>query len=397
MRSFVLALALLLLPSLALGDCGLSHPMSEQTRNRLQKAYSYMQGNHPESAERILSGYMAGTSHPHPYGILLYGSLLLNTNQLEKAADILGKGCREHPDCRPIVHNLAVVRYEQEKFLQAGELFLKSCELAKKPARCVRYQAAVCFYQSERYARAYAVAAPLLEHARVRPDWVRLSAHCLIQLKRWPEAERTLLRFLKRSPDNHGYWKLLANVRMARKHYKQAASALEIAYRLKAPNQTERRTLSQLYLYVNAPLLATHALEDDFADSPSPEVCDHLARAYAAAGRVDQAIAVLDQAIARENSAERWLTKGKLLYGRRHYGKAAKALRQAVKLKEETGLAHFLLGMTYWERKDWNQARQWFARAEGFKRHAKRAARAIRAIDAMEATRRQSEEPLGEI
>ncbi len=394
MRCFVTALALTLIILTAASSpataTDMERPMTAQTRQRLTKAHVCLKKGKPECARRILNRYMETSSRPHPYGVVLYGSLLLELKELDNAARVFERGYKDYPQCREIVHNLAVVRYEQERFLEAGELFLKSSDLAPKPAPGVRYQGAVCFYQAERYKQSYEAVSPLLRLERPKKDWGRLAVHCLIQLKDWPRAEATLIRFLRISPTEQDYWKLLANVRIERKHYKRAAAALEIAYRIQSPTQEERRSLAQLYQYVNAPLLAAHALRDDFKGTPPPTVCDQLSLAYLMAGRTDQALKMLTLGIQQESTAKRWLTKGKILYVKRRYSEADTALKQAVHLKEKTGLAHYLLGMSLWEQQKWKEARQWFVRTGQFKRYAKRADRAIQSIDGMVESERQS-------
>ncbi|WP_147818909.1 tetratricopeptide repeat protein [Salidesulfovibrio onnuriiensis] len=394
MRCFPTALALWLLLILSapvtVSANDMARPMTEQTRLRLSKAHKCIKMDKPECARQILSRYMETASRPHPYGVVLYGSLLLEQHELAEAASVFERGYENYPKCREIVHNLAVVRYEQERYSEAGEMFLKSCALAERPTPEIRYQGAVCFYQAELYKQAHEAVSPLLNLKQVKKNWVRLAAHCLIQLKDWPRAEKTLVRFLKVSPAEHEYWKLLANVRIERKQYTRAAAALEIAYRIKPPSEEERRSLSQLYLYVDAPLLAAHALKDDFKGTPPPKVCDQLARAYLTAGRIEPALGMIDLAIQQENTAERWLTKGKILYGKRRYAEAEGALKQAVKLKEKSGLAHFLMGMSLWEQQNWQESRDWFKRTGQFKRYAKRADRAIKSIDSMIESERQS-------
>ena len=388
MRFIIFVTTLLLLPTLALAN--MSRPMTEQTQRKLTKAHTCINKGNSQCAQRILSRYIENSTRPHPYGIVLYGTLLLEQKNLPLAAEILEKGYENYPQCREIVHNFAVARYEQERFEEAGKLFLESYELSKEPKPAVRYQASACFYQAEKYKQAYAAIRPLLDTTTVKTNWVKLAAHSLIQLKDWPRAEKVLIRFLKASPTEYAYWQLLANVRVERKHYKRAAAALEIAYRITPPNETQRRNLSQLYLYIDAPLLSAHALEDSFTGTPSPKVCDQLARAYLSAGRTRQALGMLKLAIRQDNTAERWLTKGKILYSKRRYPEAAAALKQSVKLKEKTGLAHFLMGMSLWETQHWEKARISFAQAATHKRYAKKANRAIKSIDNMVDSERQS-------
>lgn len=394
MRCILTAFGFLLLLTIALPASVLANdlerPMTEQTRQRLMKAHACMQKGKIDCARNILSRYVDNSRRPHPYSVILYGNLLLQQNELPEAARVFEQGYDNYPQCRQIVHNLAVIRYDQERFQEAGELFLKSSELSAKKIPDTRYQAAVCFYQADAYRRAYETVRPLLALQQVKKDWGQLAVHCLIHRKDWPRAEATLIRFLRKVPAEHEYWKLLANVRIERKHYKRAASALEIAYRIKTPSEQERRNLSQLYLYVNAPLMAAHALEDSFKSTPPPKVCDQLTQAYLTAGRTESALEMLDLAIQQKNTAKRWLTKGQILYGKRRYEDAEKALKKAAELKEESGLAHFLLGMSLWEQQKWQKSKEWFNRARQFDRYAKRADRAISSIESMMKSEKQS-------
>ncbi|XPV74714.1 MAG: tetratricopeptide repeat protein [Desulfovibrio sp.] len=392
--SILLISAALLLPPLALGGDDLSRPMTENTRKELTKAHKCIQNQRPECARNILSRYVEKSKTPHPYGILLYTNLLTENAEWDTASAVLEKGYTNYPECRQIVHNLAIVKYEHKEYEQSGELFLKTNALSKKPQPSIQYQAAVAFYLAEKFQRTYEVLTPLLEQQKVQKNWVRMAAHSLIKLKKWKKAERVLATFVKRSPEEHIYWKLLANVRMELKRYKKAATALEIAYRIKPPSKKERQTLSQLYLYIDAPLMATHALKDDFTSTPSPEVCDLMVRAYLTAGRADKSIDLLNKAIAQNPTAKRWLTKGRILYSKRRYQEATEALVESVKLGENKGKAAFLLGMAYWEQKQWQNAREWFQKAKQFKPQSKRAARALRSIEAMEESKRQSAIPL---
>jgi len=388
MRFIIVITTLLLLPTLAVAN--MARPMTEQTQRQLTKAHACIKKGNPDCARKILSRYMKNATRPHPYGVVLYGSLLLEQKELSLAAQTFEKGYKNYPQCREIVHNLAVTRYEQEQFEEAGNLFLESCNLSKKPTPAVRYQASACFYQAASYKQTYDAVRPLLELEKVKTNWVKLAAHSLIQLKNWSQAEKVLVRFLRLSPTEYTYWQLLANVRVERKHYKRAAAALEIAYRIKSPSEAQRRNLSQLYLYIEAPLLSAHALEDSFSGTPSAAVCDQLARAYLSAGRTKQALGMLKLAIKQDNTAARWLTKGKILYGKRRYPEAITALKQSVDLNEKTGLAHFLLGMSQWETQQWKAAKNSFEHATEYGRYAKKANKAIKSIDSMVDSERQS-------
>lgn len=390
MRSCLLALILTVVAACpALAEW--SRPLSPAAGRVLHQARQLEERGEDARAGEVLAEYVASSKNPHPYGCLLYGNWLMRHDKMAEAARVYEDALQRESDSPDIALNLGVVRYHQERFVDAGDLFLRAADASEKPRHGWKYHAAACYYSGEEFGRAATVLEGLLAQPKVKAGWVKLYAHCLVSQKRWAEAEATLLRFLRVRPEQAEYWRLLASVRSERSHYKDAAAALEIAYRLKAPSHSERETLSQLYAYVGAPLLATKALEKSFAEAPSAKVCERMARTYMMAGRRAEAAKALERAIAQEPTAQRWLWLGRILYKERDMDAAQSALGRAVALGEETGQASYLLGLLEWDRRNWNAARRHFCAAgkcRKFKRHAQNA---IASLDALVEAEREAE------
>ncbi|NJB66681.1 tetratricopeptide (TPR) repeat protein [Desulfobaculum xiamenense] len=363
-----------------------SRPLAPAAGRILHEAQQLMQRGETERAGRILAGYVEGRERPHPLGSLIYGNWLMEARRVDDAAAVYEAALADEPGSADILMNLGVARYRQKRFAEAGELFLRAADQSDRPRLGLRHQAAACLFQGGDAARAVDVLAPLVDLPGAKAPWVRLMVHCLVQLERWDRAEGVLLRFLRMHPDDACYWKLLANVRSERQRYRQAAAALEIAYRLKPPTQKERETLSQLYMYVGAPLMAARALEGAFSDAPSPELCDRMARAYLCAGRRNEALRMLDVGLRQKPCGRRWLEKGRILYAARRYDAAADALTRAAVHGERSGQAHYLLGLVEWERRNWDAARENFRIAANTGRFREQATRALASLETLAQT-----------
>lgn len=360
-----------------------SSPLSPAAGRILHQAQVLMEKGDDAEAGRLLAEYVDGQKNPHPLGSLLYGNWLMEHDRLDAAADVYADAFRREPKSTELALNLGVARFRQKRFEDAGGLFLKASELSEKPRPGWQFHAAACYFEAENPQKTCDILRPLLERSCVKPGWVRLMAHSYIALEKWAEAEGVLIRFLRQQPEAEKYWQLLANVRVQRKHYPEAAAALEIAFRLKTPTQSERESLSNIYMFIGAPLMASRVLEADPSRQISPEVCDNMTRAYLLAGRRDDALRMLGKAIEREETGARWLEKGRILFSARRYDAAADALGEAIRLKEKTGLAYYLLGLTEWQRQNWDAARESFNLARQCKRYRRPATQALASLESL--------------
>ncbi|UIJ38363.1 tetratricopeptide repeat protein [Desulfobaculum bizertense] len=393
MHRFVCAVVLVLMWA-TVAEAQWSRALSPGSGRILQQAQQYMKSGKDQKAGALLRKYVEESSSPHPLGSLMYGNWLMSHDRLKKAAKVYAAALEKEPKSPELCMNLGVVRFRQERFAEAGELFLRSGPLMKKPDQSLVYQAAVCFFYDKQYHRVEHILHPLLADRSAKPEWVQLMAHSLVSQKKWGKAEGVLIRFLRVRPDEVPYWKLLAQVRIAEKKYRGAAAALEIAYRIHAPSRQERETLSQIYSYIGAHLLAMRSLEQSYTKIPPAKVCDKMARAYAFAGRDKKALAMMQQAVQQKPTAKRWMTKAQFEYKTRRYAAAENSLKQAVRLKEKTGLAQYMLGLVYWQRNDWSSAREYLLLAEKSRRYKRMAGQALGALESLGQAKRDAQQGL---
>jgi tetratricopeptide (TPR) repeat protein len=195
---------------------------------------------------------------------------------------------------------------------------------------------------------------------------VEILTYAYMRQNKWNEAERTLMDLLRQKPANREHWKLLARVHLQRKHYRDAACALEIAYAIRPPDPSGWKELGDIYAYVGAPLEAAKTLRKAYGNSLKPEECLEIARLYARGFRYGKAIEYMDRAIESSPRADLYLDKGRICYRSGRYNRAQKAFRRAAGLDPDRGEAHLWMGFAACQLSDWDLAHKAFAKAKTF-------------------------------
>ncbi len=302
-------------------------------------------------AEKIITDYLSGRSNkPHYLAYYILGNAYYLDKKIKQAYHAYSQSYKLNPSYRPACVNLAKVSYDLRKYREAGDLFIRAYEISKKPNPDFLYEAGVAYYQGKHYRQAKAVLQRLMKEIKpIKVPWLKLFVFTCLELKDWNSAERCLLSLLSRTSTNDTYWKLLAQVRLQKGDYKGAASALEIAYRLKPPPARRWKELADIYLYIGVPLKAARCLERAYGVNPFPKQLDEIARAYAMAHRAKDAVNYYLKAIEKEPTASRYLEIAKLYYRNGMWKKAVVALERSIKLNPRNGLAHLLLGYCAWQ------------------------------------------------
>ena len=246
------------------------------------------------------------------------------------------------------------------------------------------YQAGAGYYEAKRFEDSVRVLKGLL-HLEGQPQkgWLELYIHVLMELDRNSEAIQELTRFLNRYPQEEGYWRLLAQLHLNAKKYRLAAAALEVAFRLKAPQAQAWKQLASIYFHLGSSLAGVKHLRRAYGPAPTPAQSDELARWLEQGGRTDRALAELDRALAAEPTAERFLTKARLLYDHGRYRESLPASARAVELDPELYQAHLLMGYAALELGRLDEAEKAFSQAvksEKYKPQALAALNSIRRI-----------------
>jgi tetratricopeptide (TPR) repeat protein len=291
------------------------------------------------------------------------------------------KGLAQSPEHGLLHANLGAASYSLKRYAEAARHFEKAYAFSKEPSPEMLYQAGVAFFQGESYRRSQAVLERLLrESGEARTEWVEVLTYALIRQDKWDRARRTILDLLDRSPAERRYWKLLAQVHLQQKAYREAAGALEIAYRIRPPDPSGWRELSDIYAYVGAPLQAAEALKRSFGESPEAKDWSELARLFARGYRYEQAISCLDRAIEGKGTAALLEEKGRMCYAAGKYEEAILAMQSAAAKGSRRGEPYLWIGYAACQLLDWDLAQEAFSEAERFAACQKRAKHGLESV-----------------
>lgn len=360
-RIFSLALLVLLTVSFPVPAAELS----PEARHVLHQSHVLIDQKDYAQAAAALQTYMdaAGEAAP-PQVWLSLGSALYESGGVNKAARIFLRGHEAYPGNPLLCLNAGITLSELGRFAEAAALLEKAYGLQQTSKPEWLYQSGAAYYQGKDFRGAARVLQRLLKSSpSPRKEWIRLTVHALFESGRGSEAESLLLDYLTISPQEAGYWRLLAKLYLEREQYARACSALEICYRISPPSRSDMEQLASLYHYRNAPLLAAAALKSAYGRTPDRDQALKVAALLASAGRTTQAVAYLDANLKNGQGA---LEKGKVLYRGRRFKEAETAFR-ALLSRLDLPEARFYLALCAWERTDWEAARREFRRIAGLK------------------------------
>lgn len=384
-RLFFLFAALVLLAASAHGADRLP-PMARQA---LHKAQVHMDnGRHAEAAAGLRE-YMAEGGDEVPAQVyLMLGGAYHAAEKFEAALEAFSEGVRAFPENPLLVRNCGVAYYGLGRYVDAARLFEKAYALITPSDPVLLFQAGSAYYGGEDYKRSARVMDALLDAVKTpKKDWVRLAIHAHIQAGQSARAEVILRSFLAAHPEEGEYWELLAKLYLEREEFEEAASVLEICYRLRTPTTQELERLASVYRYSNAPLLASATLRRAHPDASDAEIGLKIARLYASAGRSDEAVRVLSRYNA---SGEIDHGRGRILYEARRFDEAAEAFQAVVDRDPKAAESRYLLAMCAWEKRDWKAAKRHFSGLSGNKRFGPMARSMLTVIDDIENARREA-------
>ncbi|GAU07396.1 tetratricopeptide repeat protein [Desulfoplanes formicivorans] len=337
--------------------------------------------DYPE-VRKTLSSYLKRHPDTEPaLFFLVLGNACYQQGDLAAANKWYQQGLNKHPGNLALCRNLAAARYGLEQFAQAGKLFEKAFKLSQPGEPQLLYQAGIAFYQAEQLDDSRRVLEQLLETApTTRREWLALLIQVCYAQQNLTRTTRLLTSFLETYPSERAYWKLLAGIRTEQERYAQAAAALRTALSLGNATAREWKELSSLYFYLNAPLQGAMCLERAAALAPDARDNDALAKGFLRAHRIDKGLHYLDQAIARQATPQRLMTRARTLMTTRRFKEAITTLQQIVNMQSNTrDEAYLLMGYCAMETQNWHQAATWFSHVKN-DRFASHAASALQAL-----------------
>ncbi len=332
---------------------------------------------------RVLTGYMAQATKPIPLpAFQMLGYAWYELGNPEQTREVYEKAHQTFPNNPEMLQNYTILTYETGRLNEAAKLFEKLYVLKGRSEKKLLYQASGIYYQAENLKEAKRILTQLLT-LKGKPEsrWYEDIIAICIELEEWRQAEKWAKIFLKIKPGQARYWRLLAQMRLDREEYRSAASALEIAYRLEGGKNNEWVELADLYMYLNAPLMAARCLKAGYGKDIPYEQKIKIAQIYARTQRFDKGVAYLDAAIKTKPSAQLLFDKGRMLYDAMAYEKAISALEACTKMDPKFGQAYILAGFAAWNMNNFQKARSAFARASTLPEQREQANDAVLVLD----------------
>ena len=336
-----------------------------------------------DEAIKIVTEYMAVAQEPIPQpAFLILGYAYYSAEDVTKALRTFEKGFHAFPDNPEMLQNYAILTYETGHPFESARLFEKLYRLKNKSDKKILYQAAGLYFQAGKLHDAKRVLTELLVSGKSPEDkWYYDMISLCVELKQWDEAEKWAEEYLSRRPGHAKYWRLLAQMQLNREHYRTAAATLEIAYRLENPKPGDWLELSDLYFYLNAPLMGVRCIKNAYGDNIPADKMVKIASALARTRRFHEAVKWVDKAYDRNKKASVLLEKGRILYEERRYKEAQAVLEQCNKLDPKNGQAWILSGFTAWNLQNWSKARDAFASAAELPKYKAQAGDAVSILD----------------
>jgi tetratricopeptide (TPR) repeat protein len=355
----------------------------------LYLAQQALQANSQDEAIRVLSEYMGSATAEIPLpAFQMLGHAYYQKKDVTNAQRIFQRGHEAFPQDADMLLNLAVLTYELGNHEEeSARLFEKLYVLKGKSDPKLLYQASSLYFYAKRLTEAKRVLTQLLTSG-VEPElrWYDDIIALCIELKQPAEAERWARETLQRQPGQARYWRLLAQVHLDREEYREAAGALEVAHRLEGAKEGEWLELSELYLYLNAPLMAIRCMEYAYPRKMPASQKAKVAATYARTLRLDEALTSIEEALQGNPSPDLFFEKGRLLYDAMRFEEAISALEQCARLDPQYGQAYVLAGFAAWNMKQWERARSAFARASVLPKFRDQANDAVAVLDDLMAT-----------
>ncbi len=298
-----------------------------------------------------LAKYFEGKGTKHIYGYQLYGVILLNTKQFSKAAQILERGVKEHPKNSNLYQNLGMTYYNLGKMLPAAQAFEKAYVLSQKKNHTLAYTAGQFYVQAKRYKNAIAMLQPIVGIPQAKAMWFQLLGQAYYFNKQVSKAIGTIESGLSRFSMDPSLWRMLGYFYYQGKQREKAAAAYEVAYKIKAPSQSEATQLAALYFSLYAPYSGKRLAA--LKNTPVATL-DYVSTLFMQVGDFAAAIQAATLAVKKEYSDLRQLRLGQILLRQKSYEEAASVFRAlAQKGGEYSERAQWLLAEISWDGEDW--------------------------------------------
>lgn len=273
--------AMMILMSVLVAAQVMSEPVpapsaSRSTFTKLMKVQEYWEEENYDAAITELEALLS-KKHDDPYEFALASQFLAHTNVLidrpQVARRVLESALEKEGIHFQLLANLKLfygqLALADEEFELARQMFEDWLATTLQVADSSQlFSAAYANYRTGHLQEAENLVEQAISGNAAAPEsWHRLHYEILFDLERYEAAERVLLELLQLSPNNDGYWRLLANHHLRREDSVKALAALTIAQHIDVLTDTQDLLqIVSLYNVAEAPERGARTLEQALAD-----------------------------------------------------------------------------------------------------------------------------------
>lgn len=361
--------------------------ISPSLYKRLTKVEKLISKKSYQQAEQKLSTLLTSVeqnSYEHATVLRSLSSVYALKGQYNKAADTLS---------RVIALKVLPENQQQQAILNLGQLYMALEQYSKavqtlepwlsmnpNPDLQIHVLLANAYAQLKNYRKALPhIKKAITKSKKPEESWYQLNLALYFELENYSSAAGVLKTLIRLYPDKKPYWHQLSSIYQQLKQYKKAVSIKHLAYK-KGYIDTEKGVLelANLFLYIGSPYKAANLLNDGFQHKKIRSTSKNweiLAHAWTMAKEFDNAVIALETASKLNDKGSLSQQLGQIFVEQEKWNLAVVALRKAISKGglKNTGSTYLLLGMSYYELSDNQQAKKYFLKATQYSKNKKAA------------------------
>lgn len=288
-------------------------------------------------------------------------------------------------------YTIAQLYFVQEQWDKGIKALLSWFEVTENPPANAYILLAQGYYQQKDYDRALfnvekAIGMYKAKDKTPKEQWYNLARFLYFDKEDIPNAVRTLEELLKYYPKKQ-YWVQLSHMYGEQKKETWQLAAMETAYVQDMLDKgTEQTTMAYLYLNAEVPYKAARVLDKGIKNKsvdPTSKNYEILGNAWRQAQEVDKAIPAMEQAAAKSDKGELYARLGNVYLDGDQFKKAISSINKGLSRGgvKRPDTARLVLGMAYFNDKQYSKARDAFKAARKDERSEKYANQWLKYLD----------------
>ncbi|MEH6571289.1 MAG: tetratricopeptide repeat protein [Halioglobus sp.] len=288
-------------------------------------------------------------------------------------------------------YTIAQLYFVQEQWDQGIKALLAWFAVTENPPANAYILLAQGYYQQKDYDKALfnvekAISMYKAKDKTPKEQWYNLARFLYFDKNDVPNAVRTLEELLKYYPKKQ-YWVQLSHMYGEQKKETWQLAAMETAYvQDMLEKGTEQTTMAYLYLNAEVPYKAARVMDKGIVNEsvdPTSKNYEILGNAWRQAQEVEKAIPAMEQAAAKSDKGELYARLGNVYLDGDKFKKAISSINKGLSRGgvKRPDTARLVLGMAYFNDKQYSKARDAFKAARKDERSEKYANQWLKYLD----------------